>query len=117
MGVKSPPPRIYASPIGPRRPAVTRDVIDLKPVVLVPNRRKDIAAEVAAAHGMTVQVLRGRSRQKFIVHARRELVWRLHSELGMSLAEIGRFLNQADHTSARHALKKARAQFSQMAAE
>lgn len=114
---------IYVSPIGPPFIKIERDILNLyRP--LIPNGRKDIAKEVAAKHGLTVPVLLGKSRQADIVIARRELVYRLHSELGMSLAAIGKFMNQADHTSARHALKTVKAQiargevsFSSLAAE
>jgi hypothetical protein len=100
---------IYVSPIGPLFIKPERDILDLKRP-LVPNRRKDIAKEVAAKHGLTIPVLLGKSRQADIVIARRELVYRLFTELGMSLASIGKFMNQADHTSARYALKTVRAQ-------
>lgn len=68
-------------------------------------RRKEIAAQVCEQYGFTIEELKGLSRKAELVFARQVLMCRLRREIGMSLPEIGRFLNR-DHTTAIHALKK-----------
>jgi hypothetical protein len=68
-----------------------------------------VLAEVAAAHGLSVGLLRGRIKglscklkgpsQIMLFEARREAAKRLRTERGLSLAQIGRFLGGRDHST------------------
>ena len=64
-----------------------------------------IMIDVAAKHGLTLEHLRGKSRQKEHVAARRESMRRLKDDLGYSLSEIGR-LHLRDHSTVAAALKR-----------
>ena len=84
--LKRPQNRQYDFPIGP-----------LPEIIKKPNR-KSILRDVAAKHNMAVEDICGPSRKRKHVLARREVYFRLSQELGISFAEIGRFIGR-DHTS------------------
>ena|ERR1700722_9686529 len=68
-----------------------------------------VLAEVAAAHGITMELLRGRVRglsdklkgpsQSMLFAARQDAARRLRTERGLSFKQIGRFLGGRDHSS------------------
>lgn len=68
---------------------------------------KDIAADVAERHGLTVKDLTGRGRTRHLSHARFEAFWLCRQEKrsdGLhrwSLPAIGRFFGR-DHTTVLH---------------
>jgi hypothetical protein len=65
----------------------------------------EITAEVAAMHGLALAVVRGASREKAVVRARQEAMWRCCRETGHSTTSVGRFF-QRDHTTVVHAVQK-----------
>lgn len=106
---------IYGHPTGPEyvanwtAPELDRDVLlvasridEMMREVALPQRRREILKEVAQKHVVAPQAILGKSRHKPIVLARFEYVYRLHEEMGLSFAEIGRVLGR-DHTTALHA--------------
>jgi chromosomal replication initiation ATPase DnaA len=59
-----------------------------------------VLAEVAAAHGFSVMVLRSNWRgPSQLFAARQEAAKRLRTERGLSLNQIGRFLGGRDHST------------------
>ena len=76
----------------------------------VPHYLAELLVIVANQHDLTLAQMRGPSRKKHLVAARREFCWRARSyrdEYGyhrFSLPQIGRALNR-DHTTVIHALK------------
>jgi len=66
-----------------------------------------IADECAKAHGfLGWRALRAHRKNKALVQARQEAMWRLSKETDASLGDIGRFLGGFDHTTVMHAIKK-----------
>lgn len=65
----------------------------------------EIMTEVAVKHGLTIDHLRGKSRTRVHVNARRESMKRLKEELCISISEIGR-LHLRDHSTVAAALKR-----------
>jgi hypothetical protein len=63
-----------------------------------------VAQEVCAKHKITLKELQGVRRFKKYSDARREVYWRLRSELRMSLLDIGRKMGK-DHTTILHGLR------------
>lgn len=51
----------------------------------------DIAIEVAASHGLTLQQLRTRRRTKLLAHARQQAMWAMRQEKRWSSIRIGDF--------------------------
>ncbi len=64
----------------------------------------DIMSDVASHHRLTVDDLRGRSRTRVHIVARRESMRRLQKELGLSVTEIGR-LHLRNHATVLNALR------------
>lgn len=60
---------------------------------------------VEDAHGISLSVLRGRSRRADIARARHELMYRMRNA-GMSLKEVGSFLGGRDHSTVIHGVRK-----------
>lgn len=60
--------------------------------------------ETAKRHGMSVDAIKGHSREPRFVKARHEVMVALRDE-GFSLPRIGRILNR-DHTTVMHGLRK-----------
>jgi len=63
-----------------------------------------ILVETASRHGFTAQDVRGPRRTSKLVIARHECIYRIRSELGMSLSAIGRFMNR-DHATILYACR------------
>lgn len=68
-------------------------------------RWKEILRDVCAKHKIHPEAVTGNSRQAPLVKCRREVYWRLRTELGMSLSQIGNKLNK-DHTSVLYGVKE-----------
>lgn len=66
------------------------------------DRVSQILKEVAQAHGVTVNDLRGESRFRHIAHARQEAYTRLRDETAMSYPAIARVMAKKDHTTIIH---------------
>ena len=73
-----------------------------------------ILRDVAKKHETTVSAMTGASHSRAIMPARREAIARMFLELGMSLMKIGRRMNR-DHTTILHALRRASADFPELA--
>lgn len=115
----TPPALISAAPAAPIAPPVpvrprgrdwlvVGDRVDAEPRRLV--RRTDpvwmrIAAQVAKKHELRILDLRSDGRQKHIVAARQEAIWRIKHETTMSLTAIGRKFNR-DHATVLHSIKR-----------
>lgn len=76
------------------------------PVVIAKKSAAKLMDEVAEDFGTTVQVLKGISRNREIVHARQMAMYRVRKERpDLSLPVIGRAFNR-DHTTVLHAIRK-----------
>ena len=62
---------------------------------------KDILSVVAEKHKFTPAQLLGGSKNKDLVAARREAIFLMHTKLGKSLTQIGRFFGR-DHSTIHH---------------
>jgi len=65
-----------------------------------------IMSEVSEAHNMTIKQMKGQSREMAYVKARQEVAYRLNTELGYSLTQIGRLLGKRDHTTILHSINR-----------
>lgn len=65
-----------------------------------------IIREVATAHEVSIDALKGPRHFASIVRARHEAMFRLKSELDLSLPVIGRLFGGRDHTTVMNALRK-----------
>lgn len=81
-----------------RAPEVFEKLIDYRPPWRI------LAQEVCAKHQLTLKELQGQRRFKKYSDARRELFWRMRTELRMSLLDIARKMGK-DHTTVLHALR------------
>lgn len=82
-----------------------------EPVAIIPEPLAQtpaqiILAEISEAHGMTVKQLKSKSREMAFVKARQEAAYRMNSELGYSLKQIGNLLGKRDHTTILHAINR-----------
>lgn len=69
------------------------------------RRPEEIIEAVAESHGLTVDHLVSKRRDRQIVRARHQAMHELHQELGLSTPVIGRLLGNRDHTSVLYGLK------------
>lgn len=101
------PPKVEIRVIEPVIAKEPELQIEDVPVVTMPkNAAQDVVAEVALRHDMTPKDLKGESRQKKYVLARREAAYIMKRDLNMSLTQIGRALGNKDHTSVINMLMK-----------
>jgi hypothetical protein len=73
-------------------------------ITVVP-RWKEILRETCAKHKIHPEAVTGNSREAPLVKCRREVYYRLRTELGMSLSQIGLKLNK-DHTSVLYGVRE-----------
>ncbi len=64
-----------------------------------------IVRSVAIKHKTTINGLKSKRRNKDVVAARHEVMWRLHKKTALSMPQIGRILNK-DHTTVLHGIRK-----------
>jgi len=69
-------------------------------------RWKQIKAEVAKKHSVTLKEMDGPFRNRHIVRARQEACYRMKTETTMSYPEIGRRMGGIDHTTVIHGYRK-----------
>ena len=104
---------IYPEPA----PAPYPDPIDAPPPVAPTPHAKAPAApaetparkimnEVAEKHNMPVAAFRSPSRKMPFVNLRHEACYRLSTELGFSLMQIGRLMGNRDHTTVLNAIRR-----------
>lgn len=68
---------------------------------------RDVAAEVAAEHGITVgDLVVGRSRARRISWPRQDLMWRLYVTGKLSAPRIGHLLGGYDHSTVMHGVRR-----------
>lgn len=81
------------------------------PPRLIPARLswRQIVAEVAARHGVTVAEIIGPRRLKYIVHARQEAMYELRQRTSFSYPHIGQLLGERDHATVIHGERKHKA--------
>lgn len=63
---------------------------------------KEVASEVAQAHGLTLEEMKQPRRFRNLAHARHEAMWRMRQETVASFGMIARFFNLMDHTTVVH---------------
>ena len=73
-------------------------------ITVVP-RWKEILRETCAKYKIHPEEVLGKSREWPLIYCRREVYYRLRTELGMSLNQIGLKLNK-DHTSVLHGVRE-----------
>jgi hypothetical protein len=73
-------------------------------ISIVP-RWKEILRETCAKYKIHPEEVLGKSRESPLIYCRREVYYRLRTELGMSLNQIGLKLNK-DHTSVLHGVRE-----------
>ena len=93
-----PPPLPIPHPPGPPTHPSLRKLVDYRPPWRI------IAQEVCAKHKITLKELQGDRRFKKYSTARREVYWRMRTELRMSLLDIARKMGK-DHTTVLHGLR------------
>lgn len=71
---------------------------------VAPAAAMELAAEWCAACGVTMNEIRGPSRNARMVRARQGLMYVLHHRLGMSLPDIGRMMRR-DRTTVVHGVR------------
>jgi len=98
-----PPPAVYPDPIDVPTPA-TEPVAAPAAATETPARR--IMNEVAEKHNMPVAAFRSQSRTMPFVNLRHEACYRLSTELGFSLKQIGRLMGNRDHTTVMNAIRR-----------
>lgn len=86
----------------PQQPAQPLAVVALPPPE--PGMRQ-VAARVAAQHGLTVEQLRASRCNKTLAPARQQAMWEMHA-LGFSNAQIAGVFNLSDHTSVVHGRRR-----------
>ena len=82
--------------------AVSRDII-----WVWPHRRsmREIAADVAARHGLTLDELKSPQRARRIAWPRQEAMKEIYDTGRFSLPQIGGFFGGRDHTTVLHAIR------------
>jgi hypothetical protein len=98
-------PEPIPAPEVPPEPVVAAVAGPLPDAPQVPDF-STIVRDVCAKHGVTKQQLKGTNRQLEVCLARHEAFFRLHTERGMSLPQIGRMLGGFDHTSVLYGVRR-----------
>lgn len=112
-GKKEPPVRLihpepeegpYPDPLDEPKPEPRRTPPPTPEPLETPARK--ILIEVADKHNMPVTAFRSPSRKMPFVKLRREGCYRLSTELGFSLSQIGRLMGNQDHTTVLHSIRQ-----------
>lgn len=74
-----------------------------------------ILAAVAFKHGISVNDLKAKRRDRLAVQARHEAMWRVKNKTLFSLPKIGRVFGGRDHTTVLHAIRKHEARMAEEA--
>ena len=84
-----------------------RPTIDIPTSLALKARDKPsielIVAEVAAAFDLTANMLKSRSRVRFILEPRQIAMWMAHRAFGYASTKVGRYIGDHDHTTVLHA--------------
>jgi len=65
-----------------------------------------IMHEVSAKHELTIHELRSNRRDRLLVAARNEAMWRMKRETSLSLPAIGHKMGGRDHTTVLHGIRR-----------
>lgn len=77
-----------------------------EPAASTETPAQKILSEVAVKHGLPPTTFRSQSRRMDYVHCRQEAAFRLNTELGFSLSQIGRLFGHRDHTTVLNAINR-----------
>ena len=101
-----PAPAPYPDPLD--SPAPVAVAIEPPPAPAEPAETpaRKILNEVAEKHKMPVGAFRSKSRTMPFINLRHEACYRLSTELGFSLMQIGRLMGNRDHTTVLNAIRR-----------
>ena len=99
-----PAPAAYPDPLDSPAP-VAVEVLPA-PTVTAETPARKILMEVADKHKMPVAAFRSQNRTMPFVNLRHEACYRLSTELGFSLMQIGRLMGNRDHTTVLNAIRR-----------
>jgi hypothetical protein len=102
MRLKGPYPDPLDSPV----PAPEAEVTAKPPAEVAETPSRKILMEVAEKHKMPVGAFRSKSRTMPFINLRHEACYRLSTELGFSLMQIGRLMGNRDHTTVLNAIRR-----------
>lgn len=102
--VKKIAPVVRIEPPPLKKPEPVEPEIKLPLMPEMPAQK--ILREVAEKYSLTVTELKSDARLKVYVQGRQEASYRLNTELGFSLKQIGRVLGKRDHTTVLNAIQK-----------
>jgi hypothetical protein len=99
-----PAPATYPDPLDNPAPAA----VEVPPAPAAPAETpaRKILMEVADKHKMPVAAFRSQNRTMPFVNLRHEACYRLSTELGFSLMQIGRLMGNRDHTTVLNAIRR-----------
>ena len=106
------PTVVYPDPLDfPVPPFVPDVVVEVgvpveAPAVATETPARKILMEVAEKHKMPVASFRSKSRTMPFINLRHEACYRLSTELGFSLMQIGRLMGNRDHTTVLNAIRR-----------
>ena len=105
-----PEPQKYPEPLDQKPAELEPEPVAIAPApipqVIPETPAQIVLREVAEKHNMSVSQLRSAARLKAYVGARQEASYRLNTELGFSLKQIGNMLGRRDHTTILHAINR-----------
>ena len=109
LRIAAPPVKVEVAPVEVAEPPKprARDMMMLASEI-GPFRWKSIADQVCKKRGVPIELIRGDGRAKPVCAARHELCYRLYTETGMSLPQVGRFLSK-DHSTVLHSVRRYKA--------
>ena len=102
-----PAPAPYPDPLDSPAPvAVVIEAPVKAPETPAETPARKILNEVAEKHKMPVGAFRSKSRTMPFINLRHEACYRLSTELGFSLMQIGRLMGNRDHTTVLNAIRR-----------
>ena len=102
-----PAPGPYPDPLDSPAPvAVVIEAPVKAPEAPAETPARKILMEVAEKHKMPVGAFRSKSRTMPFINLRHEACYRLSTELGFSLMQIGRLMGNRDHTTVLNAIRR-----------
>lgn len=99
-----PAPAPYPDPLD--NPAPVVELNAKAPAAPAETPARKILMEVAEKHKMAVASFRSKSRTMPFINLRHEACYRLSTELGFSLMQIGRLMGNRDHTTVLNAIRR-----------
>jgi hypothetical protein len=106
------PTVVYPDPLDFPVPPFVPDVVGevgepiAAPTATTDTPARKILMEVAEKHGMPLVAFRSKSRTMPFINLRHEACYRLSTELGFSLMQIGRLMGNRDHTTILNAIRR-----------